>query len=594
MENKICQNCKQNFVIEADDFDFYKKIDVLAPTWCPECRMQRRMVFMNDRTLYTRDCDLCKKKIISVYPADSPNKIYCNSCWWSDKWQPESFGREYDFSKPFFSQFKELMDAVPWPALDTIEPTMVNSQYCSMCSYLKNCYLLFNSDYSEDCAYSTYLERSKRSFDMCMADLCELCYEGTNMFKCFKTFFSANCQDCVEVAFSKNLKGCSNCFGCVNLRNKQYHIFNIPVSKEDYAETLKNFRIGSYRAVADIQKKLNELEMRQPKKYMEGTNNSNVSGHYVFNSKNTFKAYEVGGCENCKYCHYLFLASTKDSWDFTMWGGGASWMYECMGCGGGQQDIKFSYGCWSNSTDLEYCMMTKVSCSHLFGCIGLRNKKYCILNKQYTKEEYEALVPKIRKHMSDMPYKDALNRTYGYGEFFPPELSHFAYNESVAQQFLPLDEEKTKSIGLRWKNPPEKDYGITMLSQDLPDDIADVRDDILQFTIGCEHKGACNHQCSTAFRLTPSELEFYRSMNLPLPRICPNCRHYARLNKKNPIRLYPGRCACAGEKSGDGAYANAAKHFHGAAPCPNKFETSYAPEREEIIYCDQCYNSEVV
>ena len=30
---------------------------------------------------------------------------------------------------------------------------------------------------------------------------------------------------------------------------------------------------------------------------------------------------------------------------------------------------------------------------------SLRNKSYCILNKQYTKEEYEELVPKIIEHM---------------------------------------------------------------------------------------------------------------------------------------------------------------------------------------------------
>lgn len=557
--------------------------------------MQRRMVFMNDRTLYSRTCDLCKKKIISVYPAGVPNPVYCGSCWWSDKWEPTSFGRDYDFSKPFFEQFRELMNSVPWPALDTIEPSMVNSPYCSMCSYLKNCYLLFNSDYSEDCSYSTYLEHSKRSLDMCMADLCELCYEGANMFKCFKTFYSTNCRECVEVAFSKNLKGCSHCFGCVNLRNKQYHIFNKPVSKEEYAEAMKRFDVGSYEAVEKFQEKLRELDVRQPKKYMEGTKNLNASGHYVFNSKNTLKAYEVGGCENCKYCHYLFLAPTSDSWDFTMWGGGASWMYECMGCGGGQQNIKFSYGCWSPSTmDLEYSMVIKTACSHLFGCVALRNKQYCILNKQYSKEEYEELVSRIKKQMSDVPYTDSKGRIYRYGEFFPFELSQFAYNESVAQQFLPLDEEKAKRIGMRWEHPPEKDYGITMRSEDIPDNIRDADDTILQSTIGCEHKGTCTHQCSTAFRLIPSELEFYRSMNLPLPRLCPNCRHYGRLNMKNPIRFYPGRCACAGKASEEGIYQNAVSHFHGDKECPNGFETSYAPERKEIIYCEQCYQSEVV
>lgn len=44
--------------------------------------------------------------------------------------------------------------------------------------------------------------------------------------------------------------------------------------------------------------------------------------------------------------------------------------------------------------------------SNIFGCIALRNKKYCILNKQYSKQEYEELIPKIKKHMDEMPYVD--------------------------------------------------------------------------------------------------------------------------------------------------------------------------------------------
>jgi hypothetical protein len=31
--------------------------------------------------------------------------------------------------------------------------------------------------------------------------------------------------------------------------------------------------------------------------------------------------------------------------------------------------------------------------------VGLHDKSYCILNKQYTKEEYEELVPKIIEKM---------------------------------------------------------------------------------------------------------------------------------------------------------------------------------------------------
>jgi hypothetical protein len=83
-------------------------------------------------------------------------------------------------------------------------------------------------------------------------------------------------------------------------------------------------------------------------------------------------------------------------------------------------------------------------------------------------------------------------------------------------------------------------------------------------------------------------------MNLPLPRLCPNCRHYQRLKQRNPLKLWKRHCQCAGGKSSNGVYQNTVVHNHGTNPCPNEFETSYSPERPEIIYCEECYLKEVV
>ena len=38
-ETRNCQNCKKDFLIEGDDFSFYKKLGVPSPTWCPDCRL---------------------------------------------------------------------------------------------------------------------------------------------------------------------------------------------------------------------------------------------------------------------------------------------------------------------------------------------------------------------------------------------------------------------------------------------------------------------------------------------------------------------------------------------------------------------------
>jgi hypothetical protein len=95
-------------------------------------------------------------------------------------------------------------------------------------------------------------------------------------------------------------------------------------------------------------------------------------------------------------------------------------------------------------------------------------------------------------------------------------------------------------------------------------------------------------------------------MNLPLPRLCPNCRHYQRIKQRNPLKLWHRKCNCQGEygvsdsgiKNQESGikYKNTAEHIHHKMTehCPNEFETTYAPERPEIVYCGECYIKEVV
>ena len=240
--------------------------------------------------------------------------------------------------------------------------------------------------------------------------------------------------------------------------------------------------------------------------------------------------------------------------------------------------------------------------SDCYGCVNVKNKRHCILNKQYTKEEYERLVPRIVEHMNAMPYVDKQGSMYKYGEFFPPELSMFAYNESLAATWYPKTESDVLRRGLRWQGPSGKEYAVTKKPKDLPDHIKDVDDRILQETIGCAHavsassakgpEATCNDQCTTAFRLTREELAFYRDMNIALPRLCPSCRHAERLAWRNRYDLWLRQCACAGAESQNGVYRNVAIHSHGENPCPNEFDTTFAPDRPEIVYCDQCYKAE--
>lgn len=572
METKTCQNCKKDFRIEAEDFDFYKKINVPAPTWCPDCRLQRRLTWRNERSLYSRPCELCGVGTISLYNPEKKIINYCADCWWSDKWDPFKYGMDYDFSRPFFEQFGELLKKVPHQNLSVSYTTLTNSDFTNMNHYLKECYYLFNSDYDERCLYGEEIEHSNDCVDVTMAEKTEIAYESVNCNKCYETYYSIDCESSNNIWFSKNLVGCSNCFGCVNLRNQQNYIFNEKYTKEEYSKKIKELNSGSHSSVKEIKQKAQELWYKFPNKYMHGIQNLDSTGDYVFNSKYVDKSFIVKDSEYCKYCMWMIVKGNKDCYDYTQFGENAERVYESAVCGkniynviGGNRIL--------DSRDAYYSMFSQNNNSNIFGCVGLRGEHYCILNKQYTKEEYEEILPNIIKHMSDMPYLDKKGRAYVYGDYSPSEISHFDYNETSAQEFFPLVKKEAEDAGFSWKEPKDRDYKITIKPEDLPDNIKDVEDDILKDIIGCEHEGNCKEQCTTAFRITDLELKFYKSHNIPIPRLCPNCRHYQRVLNRNPNKLWHRKCMREG--------------------CENEFETSYNPERKEIVYCEKCYQQEV-
>jgi hypothetical protein len=569
-ETKQCQNCKQEFVIEPDDFSFYEKIKVPPPTFCPECRFQRRMSWRNEWHLF-RKKDIHGKEIFSFIHEDSPLKILDTSEWYSDSWDPMDYGKEYDFSRPFFDQFKELLYRVPVMSRSLINP--VRSDFCTNATEPKDCYLSMALSYVENSAYSVWGAKSKDIFDCHMYNNSELCYDCVNIAKCYKALYSIDCEDCNDVMFCKNCVGCNNCFGCMNLKNKSYYIFNQPYSKSEYLEKIKEFDTSSRENIEALREKSSKHWIKFPNKFMHGRHNVDVSGDYIQNSKNAHNCWRIVGGENVRYCQNFTVAPFKDAYDHSNFGDGSELVYESLIVGKGAYNVAFSSQCFSSVSNLKYCYFCGQNSSNLFGCISLRNKQYCILNKQYTKEEYEALVSKIIAHMNDMPYIDAAGMVYKYGEFFPTEMSPTAYNESLAGELFPLTEQEVKDKGFTWRDQKSREFNATKSSIDLPDRIEDVSEDITKEVISCAHQSKCKHECAGVFKITQQELNFYRLLNIPLPRICQNCRHYSRFAWRNPPRLWHRKCMKPG--------------------CTNEFETSYASDRPEIVYCEQCYQQEV-
>jgi hypothetical protein len=275
---------------------------------------------------------------------------------------------------------QDLLHSVPHQNLSVSYKTLVNSEYNNMNHWLKNCYLLFNSDYDEDCMYGEEIEHTKDSCDITMLDQSQLMCQALNCTNCYQVFFSNDCENCRNIWFSKNMVECSDCFGCVNLKGKQYHIFNKPYSKEDYSQKLKEFNLTSYSSLLRLKKEVSEFRLKFPYKYMHGTHNTDVSGDYIYHSKNTNNTFIATEAENCKYCMWLIVKTNKDSYDFTQFGENTQLVYEALVCGKGLSRVMTSFSVLEGH-DIAYSFNCFSNCANLFGCIGLRQKQYCILNK---------------------------------------------------------------------------------------------------------------------------------------------------------------------------------------------------------------------
>lgn len=580
MNIRNCQNCKQNFTIEAEDIAFYEKIQVPRPTFCPECRLIRRLAWRNDHVLFKRKSDWSGEMIFSMFSEKSPVKVYESPKWWSDDWDCLKSGREYDFNRPFFEQFRDIMLETPLLATSTLNG--INSDYCNNFNDIKNCYLVFGSNLTEDSCYSNRIWNSKNCVDVHYMVKGELCYESCNIHNGYKIYYSENCESVNDIYFSRDLVGCSSCFGCANLRNKKYYYFNTSLTKEEYEAKLKEANLGSRKNIEHWKKAAEKLWVQHPVRYMHGRQNENASGDYVYNSKNIYHSFNVREGENLRYCFSIEETPLKDCMDYSIFGQNAQNVYETMTCGIGVSDIRWCSEVWKDVRDAAYSMLC-TSSNYLFGCVGVRKKQYCILNKEHSKEEYETLVPKIIQHMNEMPYRDKKGRVYKYGEFFPIELSPFTYNDSLAQDYFPSTKEEVEKQGYEWRNIEKKNYNIAIQEAEIPDQIESVKNEIIGQNIECAHKGMCNDQCPGAFRIIPQELEFYKNMNVPLPNLCPNCRYFKRQKRRTPLRLWKRSCDCA-----------TSSHNHENAKCLNEFKTAYALDRPEIIYCNECYQAEIV
>ena len=562
VETKKCRLSGKEFFVTDKDLEFYNKISPIfgwkkysipSPTLCPVERARRRLAFRNPKTIYLRKSSFSDKTIFSQHSIEKPYPVYENEIYYGNDWSPLEYGANFTTESDFLSQFQKLHNQVPHYARPV--DNLINSDYCSSSTRLKDCYLCFNGGDSEKILYSLWFKRCFWCIDCTLMFDSRQCFMCVDIENCDTCFYIQNSHHCNECFYCDECSGCQNCFSCSNLHNKKYCIANQQYSREDY-----------FRKVSDITKNTPNVQMlfqqwsiHQPKKHLHLLKAENCIGDLLVNAKDSFYCFECSDVQGLRYCDTI--KTGHDCMDISSFGWNPAWSYECASLGHNANHILFCYQVLQDVKDVYYSSFCQ-TVSDCFWCVWFHSHEHhCILNRPYSVSEYEQLCWKIVDHMRS---------TGEWWEFFPHELSPFGYNETVAQEYFPLSEEEVRSRGWNWYNAPEKTFewdAFAPLSVSEYDEktvwfekAQKNIDTLLGGVIRCEVTGK-------PFKIIKQEPAFYIEHRLPIPNKHPDQRHADRMALRNPRELHERICP----------------------ECQKKMITTYGTDRAEKVVCEECY-----
>lgn len=565
MEKK-CKDCDKSFELSSEDLQFIadlsprianKTFELPTPEKCPECRRRQRLAHRNEQVLYRRTGDLTGRPMLSMYSPDKPFKVYYHEEWWSDACQPELCAQEVDTNSSVFTQLQSLQKEVPVGSLLIVNGE--NSEYNNNLYNSRNCYLVFGSKHCFDCMYVTGASQLNDCLEVWGSNECDQSYHIFRCSKLFGAFFCERCSSGSDILFSKLCLDCSSCYGSYVLKHAKHRIFNEAVSPKAYKDFISAIDLGSYDELTRRKAETIAFFTSNPLNPTSGEFTENCGiGDLMYLCNDCHRCFTTHSCEHLRDCYECKNCLTSSDLDL------------CEECSGHSYQVVsssyffklyFSYNC-HNCSD-SYYLSDCFECHHCFGCIGLYSRDHCIFNKQYTKKEYEELVPKIVKRMQEEG---------SWGEFFPYELSRFGYNETDANFHYPMTREEALEKGYKWCDyvPPELEVKDVIHAKNVPDHIDDVPEEILDIAIACERTGKY-------FRIQTQELAFYRTKRLALPRLHPGERGSDIARLRPPLAFREEVCTCKEEA-----------HGHSDV-CSAKFLTTIPEDWNQLIHCTPCF-----
>lgn len=459
------------------------------------CEMLRQIFGYGNIAFLSRDRSaLSGDTLLSRYPTQDRRKLLTSEEFWSDEVDNCNFGQSYDFDRRFFEQFSELLQNVFYLALSRTNAE--NSEYTNAAQNVKNCYLCFSVIESQDCLYCIAQYNGTDNVDCVGTYRSQFCYASRDLDGCYECHHCADCWSCQDCFGCSSCRSCKNCFGCAGLERREFCVFNSQYSKHDYESFVASLRLSSHSGRTNAIERCRAYTSSLNFAPFRRINAEQSSGAYIFHSSDIFNSYHVINSQQCG--HLLMSKDSRNCWKG--WDSRAELCYAAGAWNG--QNISYSYS-MIGGEDLHYSYFL-FNCASCFGCAMLKNKSYCIFNKQYSKSEYFALLPRIVAHMK---------KTGEWGSFLPPSQAPHLYNESFgAQHIEQLPDDELARRGYRMGEPAELFSAVGGIDSSLlPDEIDEDQFDSYAGKVIC---------CETSkqnFNLQRAEIEFYRRFSIPVP-----------------------------------------------------------------------------
>ena len=451
------------FEVSLHEMALRKKFgfETVLPKMTPKERFSYLGAFWPQWNLHKRKCDKTGKSIISIFREDCAYPV-----WHRDEWiaHADPPAAEFDFSRPFFEQAYELFKKCPIP--HAFQSNNQNCEYTDDWYYSKNCYLCHSGQNNEDCRYCYGCDSIKDVFYGVFSFESELCIDLINSRKCFNSVFLLNCKNVYDSAFLYDCRDVSDSMFCFNLRNKKYCFGNKQLTKEKFFEKKKEWEFLSSEKYAQAREFFAEMMKTLAwHRALQIDKSENSLGNFIHNCKD---------CENC-----FMLSYHENCANVSFSGPHAKSILDSLGTVGAELAFMSSLPVYSYFTrfcySVSHCRFVDYgaylqNCHYCFGCCGLVNADYCVLNKKYTKEEYEKLVEKIIGYMK---------KTGEWGEMFPQHFAPNPYAESYSGFYFPrrVDLKKGKRLFAvqqadidfckRMKVPPPDSFYVERMQSNL-------------------------------------------------------------------------------------------------------------------------------